>query len=82
MRIYELAKQLGVPSKDILLLLEEMGVGGKTASSSVPPVYLSQIRAHFSGEEAAEAAPAEAPAKAEPAKPKAAKPKAPPKTAT
>ena len=69
MRIYELAKQLGVPSTDILLLLEEMGVGGKTASSSVPPVYLPQIRAHFVGEQAAEAPAAEAPAKAQPEKP-------------
>jgi translation initiation factor IF-2 len=69
MRIYELAKQLGVPSRDILLLLEEMGVGGKTASSSVPPVYLPQIRAHFAGEEAAEAPAAEAPAKAKPERP-------------
>ena len=69
MRIYELAKQLGVPSTDILLLLEEMGVGGKTASSSVPPVYLPQIRAHFAGEQAAEAPAAEAPAKAQPEKP-------------
>jgi len=69
MRIYELAKQLGVPSRDILLLLEEMGVGGKTASSSVPPVYLPQIRAHFAGDEAAEAPAAEAPAKAKPERP-------------
>jgi translation initiation factor IF-2 len=69
MRIYELAKQLGVPSRDILLLLEEMGVGGKTASSSVPPVYLPQVRAHFTGEQAAEAPAAEAPAKAQPEKP-------------
>ncbi len=69
MRIYELAKQLGVPSRDILLLLEEMGVGGKTASSSVPPVYLPQIRAHFTGEQ-----PAEAPAAEPPAKPKLRKP--------
>ncbi len=58
MRVYELANQLGVKSKDILLLLEELGVGGKTASSTVPPVYLGQIRARFGGEE--EAAEAEA----------------------
>jgi translation initiation factor IF-2 len=51
MRVYELANQLGVKSKDILLLLEELGVGGKTASSTVPPVYLGQIRARFGGEE-------------------------------
>ncbi|UCC67334.1 MAG: translation initiation factor IF-2 [Armatimonadota bacterium] len=66
MRIYELARQLAVASKDILLLLEEMGIGGKTASSSVPPAYLSQIRARFAGEEEVEAAAAEAPPKAKP----------------
>ncbi len=71
MRIYELARQLGVPSKDILLLVEQMGIGGKTASSSVPPAYLSQIRAHFSGEEVA------APAAEPPAEKKAAKEKKP-----
>jgi translation initiation factor IF-2 len=63
MRVYELANQLGVKSKDILLLLEELGIGGKTASSTVPPVYLGQIRARF-GEEG-EAAEAEAPPVAE-----------------
>jgi translation initiation factor IF-2 len=62
MRVYELANQLGVKSKDVLLLLEELGVGGKTASSTVPPVYLGQIRARFGGEE--EAAEAEAPSPA------------------
>ncbi len=73
MRIYELAKQLGVASGDILLLLEEIGVGGKTASSSVPPAYLGQIRARFGGEEEeAPAAAAEAPAKTTPEAPKAA----------
>ncbi len=59
MRVYELANQLGIKSKEILLLLEELGVGGKTASSSVPPVYLGEIRARLGGEEtpATEAAP-------------------------
>jgi translation initiation factor IF-2 len=47
MRVYELASQLGVSSREILLLLEELGVGGKTASSSVPPVYLGSIRARL-----------------------------------
>jgi len=50
MRVYELANQLGVSSREVLLLLEELGVGGKTASSTVPPVYLPQIRARLSGE--------------------------------
>jgi len=81
MRIHELAKQLGVKSKDILLFLEELGVGGKTASSSVPPAYLPQIRSRFSGEPAPEVeappepekpAPAAPPKEAKPRKPKSA----------
>ena len=65
MRVHELAKQLDAASKDVLLLLEELGVGGKTASSSVPPQHLSTIRSRLGGEAAAEvAAPAEAPAEA------------------
>ncbi len=57
MRVYELANQLNVPSRDILLLLEELGAGGKTASSAIPPIYLSQIRARLSGETAAAPTP-------------------------
>jgi translation initiation factor IF-2 len=53
MRVYELASQLRVSSRDILLLLEELGVGGKTASSTVPQTYLPRIRTRFGGEEAA-----------------------------
>ncbi len=55
MRVYELASQLDVSSRDLLLLLEELGVGGKTASSAVPPIYLARIRARFSGEAGAAA---------------------------
>jgi len=50
MRVYELASQLALSSREILLLLEELGVGGKTASSAIPPIYLSQIRSRLSGE--------------------------------
>ena len=64
MRVYELANQLGVSSRDLLLFLEQLGVGGKTASSTVPPVHLGKIRTHFqSGGEAVEdTAAGEAPA--------------------
>jgi len=93
MRVHELAKQLDVASKDVLLLLEELGVGGKTASSSIPPQHLSTIRSRLGGEAAAEApaegaaapaeAPAEAPAAAErPAARRVAKPKEGPAKAT
>ncbi len=66
MRVYELASQLGVSSREILLLLEELGVGGKTASSTVPQNYLAQIRARLGGEAAAVT---EAPAPAKTAAP-------------
>ena len=49
MRVYELARELGVKSKDILLLLEELGVGGKTASSSVPAEHLPTISTRLGG---------------------------------
>ncbi len=36
MRVHELAKELGVSSKELLGALKEMGADGLTASSSVP----------------------------------------------
>ncbi|MGQ0669551.1 MAG: translation initiation factor IF-2 [Actinomycetota bacterium] len=45
MRIHELAKELGVTSKELLTALEEMGVGGRTASSSVPDEAVPHLRA-------------------------------------
>ena len=45
MRIHELAKELGVQSKDILVSLEEMGYEGRTASSTVPDEAVPRIRA-------------------------------------
>ena len=45
MRIHELAKELGVPSKDILASLEAMGYEGRTASSTVPDEAVPRIRA-------------------------------------
>jgi len=44
-RVHELAKELGVPSKDILAALEEMGLGGRTASSAVPEEAVPRLRA-------------------------------------
>ncbi|NIT04258.1 translation initiation factor IF-2, partial [Candidatus Saccharibacteria bacterium] len=34
-RIYELAKELGLPNKDLIAALEKMGIKGKTHSSSI-----------------------------------------------
>ena len=45
MRIHELAKELGVQSKDILASLEEMGFEGRTASSTVPDEAIPRLRA-------------------------------------
>jgi translation initiation factor IF-2 len=44
-RIHELARELGVPSKDILASLEEMGYEGRTASSTVPEEAVPRLRA-------------------------------------
>jgi translation initiation factor IF-2 len=44
-RIHELAKELGVTSKDILASLQVMGYEGKTASSTVPEEALPRLRA-------------------------------------
>jgi len=44
-RIHELARELGVASKDILASLEEMGYEGRTASSTVPDEAVPRLRA-------------------------------------
>ena len=54
MRIHELAKELGVSSKELLETLEKMGVAGKSASSSVPEDLVPRLRA--SGGKATKAA--------------------------
>ena len=53
MRVHELAKELGVTSKELLATLEHMGVAGKSASSSVPEDLVPRLRA--SGGQATEA---------------------------
>jgi translation initiation factor IF-2 len=54
MRIHELARELGVSSKELLETLEKMGVTGKSASSSVPEDLVPRLRA--SGGKATKAA--------------------------
>jgi translation initiation factor IF-2 len=44
-RVHELAKELGVASKELLAALEQMGVTGKSASSSVPDDMVPRLRA-------------------------------------
>jgi translation initiation factor IF-2 len=45
LRVHELAKELGVASKELLASLKEMGVDGLTASSSVPDQAVPRLRA-------------------------------------
>jgi translation initiation factor IF-2 len=52
-RVHELAKELGVTSKELLVTLEQMGVTGKSASSGVPEDLVPRLRA--SGGKATEA---------------------------
>jgi translation initiation factor IF-2 len=44
-RVHELAKELGVPSKELLAALKDMGIDGLTASSSVPDQAVPRLRA-------------------------------------
>ena len=39
MRVYEIAKQLDIPSKDVKMYLEYIGQPVKSASSSVEPMF-------------------------------------------
>ena len=45
MRIHELAKELGVTSRDVLESLQVMGYEGRTASSTVPEEAVPRLRA-------------------------------------
>lgn len=46
-RIYELAKEIGAESKDILALAQKMGADVKTASSGLAEETVDRIRRHF-----------------------------------
>jgi translation initiation factor IF-2 len=58
-RVHELAKELGVTSKELLASLEQMGVTGKSASSSVPEDLVPRLRASGGKATAAPAKPRE-----------------------
>lgn len=70
LRVHEVAKQLGIPSREALSKLEEIGEFVSSASSTIEPPVVKRLRAEFEN-----AAPAEKPKPA--AKPQAAKPAAP-----
>ena len=65
-RVHEIAKELGVPSKDLIAKLIEMGEYVKGPSSTLEAPVIRKVRDAFP-------APAKAPAKEEPAKPAAKK---------
>jgi translation initiation factor IF-2 len=73
MRVHELAKELGVTSKELLETLEQMGVSGKSASSSVPEDIVPRLRA--SGGKATTAPPKSREVLEPPPQPRRAKPK-------
>ncbi|WP_445347176.1 translation initiation factor IF-2 [Corynebacterium marquesiae] len=58
LRVHELAKQLGVTSKELLATLKEQGEFVKTASSTIEPPVVKKMRAHYEaqsgGDDAAE----------------------------
>ena len=45
MRVHELAKELGVESREVLDSLDVMGYEGRTASSTVPEEAVPRLRA-------------------------------------
>ena len=79
-RVHEFAKEVGVPSKEVIAKLKDMGEFVKSSSSTLNPMVLKKLRAEFPAA-AAKAAPAKAATEsaAKPApKPAAAKPAAKP----
>ena len=56
LRVHELAKQLGITSKELLATLKEKGEFVKTASSTIEPPVVKKMRAHYEQDAANEAA--------------------------
>ncbi|HEY7667922.1 MAG TPA: translation initiation factor IF-2 [Actinomycetota bacterium] len=79
MRVHELAKELGVTSKELLAALEQMGSTGRSASSSVPEDLIPRLRA--SGGKATASAPKRREVLEPPPAPRKPKPKPMPKPA-
>ncbi|MDY5785196.1 translation initiation factor IF-2 [Corynebacterium sp.] len=83
LRVHELAKQLGVTSKELLATLKEQGEFVKTASSTIEPPVVKKMKA-FYGEDSGDAVGDSKDAAAAPSgapKPGAARPAAKPKAA-
>ena len=50
-RVYELARELGLESKDVLARVQELGIEVKTASSGVEPDAADKVRQSYAGAE-------------------------------
>jgi len=79
-RVHELAKELGVTSKELLVTLEQMGATGRSASSSVPEDLVPRLRAS-GGKAVGTASPKRREVLEPPPAPRKARPKAAPKAA-
>jgi translation initiation factor IF-2 len=47
MRVYELSKEVGIQSKDLIIILNQMGAGVKNHMSTVDEEYVAQVRSSF-----------------------------------
>jgi translation initiation factor IF-2 len=81
-RVYELAKELGVESKTIMSKLTELGEFVRSASSTIEPPVVRKLRDVFPAEQAAQPAAKKPAPKAPAAKAPAPEPAAPAPTAT
>ncbi|MFT4218374.1 MAG: translation initiation factor IF-2 N-terminal domain-containing protein, partial [Micropruina sp.] len=61
-RVYELAKELGLESKDLLKKLNDMGEFVRSASSTIEPPVVRRLNERMSAEKAGSAPAAKAPA--------------------
>ncbi|KWR73722.1 translation initiation factor IF-2 [Arthrobacter sp. W1] len=77
-RVHELAKELGITSKEALTKLQDMGEFVRSASSTVEPPVARKLRDAFPGSNGAAKPAAAKPAAAKPASPGAPKPAASP----
>ncbi|MFT4297514.1 MAG: translation initiation factor IF-2 N-terminal domain-containing protein, partial [Micropruina sp.] len=66
-RVYELAKELGLESKDLLKKLNDMGEFVRSASSTIEPPVVRRLNERMSAEKAGGAPAAKAPAPKAPA---------------
>ena len=66
-RIYEIAKKTGIPSKDVLAKAEELGItNAKVASSTLDKITAEYLEEQIAGTQESEPASEEAPVSAEP----------------